>query len=384
MLERSNETIAKQHVQFVQQQYPIALQEAQRLVEATSLAQVHHVLVICLLFVVWESMQGNHAACQRHVNSCRAILSRFWQRAQKNNSLREKLSEISQVLARMDISTISFSDGLAASTSRSSIHFPSKGLLETGSDYGSEQFHSLKEASSSLMNIVRELLIISNEILPGHPFENLARIYSLDSSLEHYSQCLASWGKRWSLWKQANKDVQTSLPAIHVELWYATAKTTTIAGVTGPESRYDILKDHFTSIVQYAEFLSSALSNKANPSSFSMDLGYITPTIFVATRCRDPQLRRRALKVLRSTPRFEGSWQSIVSANVCDQWIAIEEDELGNVTSAGQIPEERRISVMDLGVEADSRQARLRFQLSSHCGPGEIRERVIPWTNATS
>ena len=384
MLEHSNEAIAKQHAQFVRQQYPIALQEAQRFVETASLAQVHHVLIMCLLFVVWESMQGRHAACQRHVTSCREILLRFWQRAQKNKPLSASLSEISHVLARMDISTISFSDGLAASTSPSSIHFPGKGLLDIGGDYDSEPFYSLKAANSSLMDVVRELLIISNEVLPGHPFENLARKHTLDSSLERCSKCLVSWGKRWNLWKQVNNNVQNSLPVIHVVLCYGTAKAVIIAGVAGPETRYDVLKDYFTAVVQCAEILSSALSNSTNATSFSMELGYITPIIFATTRCRDPQLRRRALKVLRSTPRFEGSWQSILSANICDQWLAIEEHGLGKVTSAGQIPEERRVSVMDLRVEADSHQARLRFQLSSHCSPGEIQERIIPWANAMS
>ncbi|EAU38102.1 predicted protein [Aspergillus terreus NIH2624] len=59
--------------------------------------------------------------------------------------------------------------------------------------------------------------------------------------------------------------------------------------------------------------------------SFSLDMGIISPVYNVATLCRDPVIRRKALAVLRSMSRQEGVFNSHACALVAEQAIAIEE-----------------------------------------------------------
>ncbi|KAK3685010.1 hypothetical protein B0T22DRAFT_500043 [Podospora appendiculata] len=55
--------------------------------------------------------------------------------------------------------------------------------------------------------------------------------------------------------------------------------------------------------------------------SFSADLGIVPPLYVVATKCRDPQIRRRAIQLLRSSSRREGMWDSELVARI-SMWIA--------------------------------------------------------------
>jgi hypothetical protein len=48
---------------------------------------------------------------------------------------------------------------------------------------------------------------------------------------------------------------------------------------------------------------------------------------FVGSKCRDPDLRRQTLDILRETLRREGAWDSMVSARIIETQIAIEEGQ---------------------------------------------------------
>lgn len=63
--------------------------------------------------------------------------------------------------------------------------------------------------------------------------------------------------------------------------------------------------------------------------SFSADLGIVPPLFVVATKCRDPTVRRQAIQLLMSSSRREGMWDSELIARI-GMWImAIEEEDTG-------------------------------------------------------
>jgi hypothetical protein len=62
--------------------------------------------------------------------------------------------------------------------------------------------------------------------------------------------------------------------------------------------------------------------------SFSADLGIVPPLYVVATKCREPHVRRQAIQLLRSSARREGMWDSELTARI-GMWIAeIEEEDV--------------------------------------------------------
>jgi len=60
--------------------------------------------------------------------------------------------------------------------------------------------------------------------------------------------------------------------------------------------------------------------------SFSADLGIVPPLYVVATKCREPHIRRQAIQLLRSSARREGMWDSELTARI-GMWIAEVEEE---------------------------------------------------------
>lgn len=59
---------------------------------------------------------------------------------------------------------------------------------------------------------------------------------------------------------------------------------------------------------------SSRNTGTCNRSSFSLAPGIVKPLWITAVRCRDPTIRRRALKILENTHRKEGQWDSLICA----------------------------------------------------------------------
>lgn len=68
--------------------------------------------------------------------------------------------------------------------------------------------------------------------------------------------------------------------------------------------------------------------------SFSADLGIVPPLYVVATKCRNPVIRRQAIQLLRSSSRREGMWDSELVARIGTWIMDIEEGEDAVVTSA--------------------------------------------------
>ena len=93
---------------------------------------------------------------------------------------------------------------------------------------------------------------------------------------------------------------------------------------------------------------------------FSMDQSIITPLFSVAHRCRDPIIRRRAIALLYSAPRQEGLLHSIITARVAEKIMMIEEAGLGEVTCSADVPDENRISEIDVQFDLQGRKGYLK------------------------
>ncbi|KZZ97553.1 C6 zinc finger domain protein [Moelleriella libera RCEF 2490] len=123
--------------------------------------------------------------------------------------------------------------------------------------------------------------------------------------------------------------------------------------------------------------------------SFSADLGIVPPLFVVATKCREPRLRRQAIRLLRSSARREGMWDSELAANI-GHWIMTVE-EGGDAAQPHQhnsepmptepIPEERRVMVKSVDFDLRDRFADLRVGTRAvHEGQTDSRVRVTRLT----
>lgn len=124
------------------------------------------------------------------------------------------------------------------------------------------------------------------------------------------------------------------------------------------ETVFDQFVHEFRQVLHHAEIHIQARA--AENRHFTFDLGAIPPLYFVATKCRVPSLRRKALLLLTKAPKKESSWGANPTAEIAAAIIAIEEQRLGlcpphavsNVLSQGMDdtvpPEEDRVHYLQM------------------------------------
>lgn len=365
-IERST---SQQHLAYAEKQYQVALREANALLIKASNKQIERVLMVCVLFILYEGMRGDFAASQAHMTSGRAIAAQSHQAGRWNNQ-----REINEVLARLDIFALTFSDATAP------YRFTLSDLLDTAPDLYPAPFTDIRHAHTSLVDLLRWLLVLGNHVIIGRHATDEEGL-RFKAMLLKCAHRLSEWRRHWLLFVGQH---QKSLPTIQisiVELWYSATSIISAVGFGGPETRYDTSIDEFTRIAQYSESVASELCATPEMTAFSLDFGYIVPTFFCAMRCRDPAVRRRALRVLELCPRREGLWESTGAAAVVQRWVQLEEEGLGDVTSAQQIPECRRIALLDAQVDYRASSATLRFTGSSDSGSTRCsRLEALKWS----
>lgn len=124
-----------------------------------------------------------------------------------------------------------------------------------------------------------------------------------------------------------------------------------------PETCYDAFKPDFDDMVTRVEklFVTLALVD-ARPLDvetvdFAMELGLIHPLFFIASKCRDWNVRRRALALLRKAGK-EGVWEGPIMAVLAQKIMRLEEQGIARGTT---VPERNRFHEIKKNVDYDNR-----------------------------
>lgn len=107
---------------------------------------------------------------------------------------------------------------------------------------------------------------------------------------------------------------------------------------------------------------------------FHLEVGVIVILLGVVIMCRDPFVRRKAIRVMEYAPYQEGIWNRDLALRVAGRIVALEEFDLGDIQSARDVPEESRIRIMGMTLHPEERQATFNCQtLSRHW------QEIITW-----
>lgn len=110
------------------------------------------------------------------------------------------------------------------------------------------------------------------------------------------------------------------------------------------EMGWDAFTARFEHIVDLATLVVEPAScGKRTTPEFSLDMDTVGPLFIVASRCRHPVIRRKAIALLYAAPRQEGVWNSILAARVAEEVVDIEEEGLGPIAYADDVPERARL-----------------------------------------
>ena len=79
------------------------------------------------------------------------------------------------------------------------------------------------------------------------------------------------------------------------------------------------------------------------PPCFHLHMGVIAPLYFVVYKCRDPQVRRRALAIISKCNHQEGPWSGPVLLPLAESVVKLEEQGLDDTEEAADVPESNRM-----------------------------------------
>lgn len=159
--------------------------------------------------------------------------------------------------------------------------------------------------------------------------------------------------------------------------------------ITDEQPIWDKYCPAFEHMVALGESISASYSSSSSSSSasqcvnstqsFSLDLGLLSCMFNVATHCRDPFIRRRAIRVIRNSTFQEGVWNSAVMAALADKWVEIEEEGLGTVRTCADVPVAARLMEILPVFDIDHPSALVYFSHSGFFDLGTVRREIVEW-----
>ncbi|KAK5111186.1 hypothetical protein LTR85_012235 [Meristemomyces frigidus] len=330
--ELTNENPSKQrHRAYTEEQHQKALEQARMLVASATPHDIDRVLIACVILICYEGVCGDYVASAVHMRSGRQIVVNNWQRLQQT-SRRDDLREIEQALFRLDVPALTFQDSSSPLTWTLDDYICTQPLLVV------PEFKTVVEARTSLVDLVRWLLLVAHSI--GDPvMASAVSVQRHETEMTKSAAQLDIWRERFeSLLIHNETTFAPPCSIAMLRIWHTGATALVEGGCIGSEARWDKVQHLFADIVLLAGAIIREIC-KVDRASFSVEMGYIDPLWLTASRCRDPHIRREAVRLLRACQRQEGMWESMAAAAVAQRWIDVEEEGLPYVTQAADIPD---------------------------------------------
>lgn len=351
---REDTNDALQHQRYADQHYQQALSAAQSLLRSSTPEDIDRILIACLVFTCYENVRGNYPAGQVHTGSGRAIMAQHRERLRRL-SRRNDLNEIQQLFARLDVGAIAFSP------SNSRYPYGVESFYATSPNLVPDAFDTIEDARAPLIDHIRWSLVVGRTDF-GAVLRDPSLLATIEAERLKVSDHLTRWQSRFEQIAISERNASPILIST-LRVWHQLVAIVVAAGWYGSELRYDRYTPQFERLVTIAEEIVELLAQKPDRGMFSFDLGITIPLFSTIERCRDPYIRRRALKALQAGPQQEGTWGPC-AAMAAERWIAFEEHGLEFVEQASDIPEWRRVRNMDAGVNAELGTAEVMFEIT--------------------
>lgn len=291
-------------------------------------------LVICSLFVCLEILRDNHEKALDHVEAGLNII------AARENFQREQVGEreIAEMFSRFHIEL-----SLFGRQPKSHMKFS-----RNDNDWVSSGFTCVSDARGVLDGIAnRSIAIIRNLSITGAPYsgdsvgeEELAQ---LNTRVQGIKNDLDAWHTSFEAFMQTKQGRLTDPRApLALRIHYHLSVTWTLSILRRQETEMDQYKDDFAAMVELAEELLKIETNRPSSSrperAFNLDPGVIRPLHWTAIKCRDPLIRRQALRLMSVYPRKESFWNWRRSVVIGEMIMKMEEREMLDLPVEERIP----------------------------------------------
>ncbi|KAF4964239.1 hypothetical protein FSARC_7793 [Fusarium sarcochroum] len=328
--------------------YSLALKElSKRLNSQTRSPEA--ALLGSLIFIAFELEQGDFDAARVHLSSALAILNGTDEVLIADENMRTDMAHVLHAFSDLDL------QGLAMPQP-----CPLGGLPTLPSI-----FESINEARDSLnsingvMNCVFQKWTHSSELYPSPPLSA-----GLSQDISTLMRHLESWRE---VFGKSNitecLDSKEAACALSLLLVHEVISISALTFFSSNETAYDTLLSRFVSVTQFAEELLgtddveriAALESASDPQ---FDVAVIQPLFFVACKCRDPETRRRAVRIMART-KMGGFYDTRLQIKAACWIIDTEERDTRQDVFSDYVREEDRLHGLRLDVDAAAESCRI-------------------------
>ena len=287
-------------------------------------------LICCIVFICFESLQGNLELALAHLESGLSIL-RSWRKQPSTPSSRS-----SEIVGK-DILTNLFLRLEIQATGFLKTRKPQLDLLTASVERGikppiSATFHSVDEARDSQEKLTIWLfrfLALNAKYKSIPALERPAAVTLEHLELETQFQLFLVGID--GLLKKPLKTLDfraAKVLKIRYEVTFIMLATSSPALSTG-ETKINDVSSHYRALISMSESLLYKPNSKTISSlpSFSFDANVVAPLYFTATNCPDPSMSREALYLLKIAPRREGIFDAATVAQIAEKKIGLPNTE---------------------------------------------------------
>ena len=282
------------------QAYTKAISYARARLTAGNGSSAKVAMITCVLFVCLDLVQQRCLSAALHLQGGLMIMAKTFRESQDNT-----MDLIEQALLRLSLQMNHMGPKIVPKL---------LGFSQTPRTMPA-MFHDVVDARSHLDMIEAQIAELHS-----------APLYNIDERRERICEDLRLWLRAY-----ANSRIETNpnLPersrgaTIVLRMCYQmTVISTEVCQQTRSESLYDGHSSRFLCIINDATKMWSAVEQAhlmrglkfpGDRHASIIDVGWIPATYFVAIRCRVPEIRSRAVRLLEGTQHTEGMW----NANMC-------------------------------------------------------------------
>ncbi|KAL3457269.1 hypothetical protein BJX64DRAFT_20791 [Aspergillus heterothallicus] len=357
----SNAAAAASTMPFLLRQYNRAIRALTTKVESNDSLSLRTAAVSSVLFICLETLRGDPTATHTHFRSGVKILTQL-QRIQDRSSVRKELvlvpddpqiydDHLATVFSQLNLQFMMLGNSSQQKETFVSpiyynrrIHIPP--YFRTG-DEARRSFTSILVAITYLCKEFERNSMTSDIHLPEPSTTESERQRALQTAVQEW---IASYDRSiGSLLPSASQPQQIGFTMLRI---YAHAGTIILGTCLSiKETAYDPYLSDFEAIVRRYEDLqvqatlpltSSGRRVCETNSCFTIDTGFFPPLYFVALKCRNHAVRRKALALLQQYPSMEGPWTGPMLARVAGRVADLEEKDfvkaLQSLSDAGSSP----------------------------------------------
>lgn len=417
--------VAKLHRSFAISKYDTAVKSMRKAISVGT-SSPRQTLLGCILVVCFEMLIGNSHLAIKHAHSGTSILQQW--RAQTITPIQKQRpllspapliveDEIVEAFRSLSIQITTLGDDSSATydNKTTNYHCVTSTAPLTCSDLR-ETLVYLNEIVCRIYHFITTITIPSEYIAPSMRLDGVPLIEddsvitnmaiyrtafeiteTVRAQQAQFAAEIGNWMRLFkplfeSLCNKQEEDEATFSCASHVAAMMqmqAIATTILAAGVlVTNEMEYDKFNSRFKELVDLAALIVKLRQQAKKSNSWVgepwIDIGLTPQLLVVVTRCRDPVIRRTAIKLLEGW-YIEGFWDPALIAQIGLFIMEVEEEGLEDVDfGEGKkyiIPERARAVISRISEDSQKRSALIQCVLKSGgVGGGPVwREKYVEW-----